>query len=249
MRMREPSKDESVVSMVFPERGETTTRLEAFVDAAFAFAVTLLVISGDHLPRSVDDLILALKNVPTFAASFWLILSFWTTHADWSRRYGLDDAITRRLSLLLVFLVLIFVYPLRMVFASLFSLITNRWLPSNFAFSTWSDVSALFITYGIAYGALCAVIWMLFRHAWNCRDALGLKREERIETRISQFKWAMLGLIAMVSVLLAVLLLFVGSESWGWKLGLPGFLYWGTAWMGPFARRYERRLRALDASD
>ena len=103
--MREPSENDSILPTVFPERGDKTTRVEGFVDAAFAFAVTLLVISGDHIPRSVDDLILALKSVPTFAASFMLILVFWTGHAQWSRRYGLDDATTRRLSLLLVFLV------------------------------------------------------------------------------------------------------------------------------------------------
>ena len=33
------------------------TRLETFVDAAFAFAVTLLVISIDNIPDSYDDFI------------------------------------------------------------------------------------------------------------------------------------------------------------------------------------------------
>ena len=235
-----------MLSAVMPERGDKTTRLEAFVDAAFAFSVTLLVISGDHLPRSVDDLILALKSVPTFAASFMLILSFWTTHAQWSRRYGLDDDATRRLSLLLVFLVLIFVYPLRMVFGSLFALITGGWLPATFAVSHWTDISALFITYGIAYGALCSVMWRLFRHAWKCRTTLGLSRDERIATRLSQFRWAFLGVVAIVSVSVAVLSLFIGSTRWGWQLGLPGYVYFGTALMGPFSRAYERRLRARE---
>ncbi len=245
--MSETSEKKSIFSAVLPERGDKTTRLEAFVDAAFAFAVTLLVISGDHLPHSVDDLILALKNVPTFALSFWLILVFWTSHADWSRRYGLDDTVARRLSLLLVFLVLIFVYPLRMVFSSMFDLITNHWLPANFTIGSWRDISAMFITYGVAYGALCAVMWLLFRHAWNCRVALELSREECIATRMTQFTWALLVLIAIASVLAAVLVMIVGSESWGWKLGLPGFMYWATALSKPLSRRYERRLRAEDA--
>lgn len=237
-----------MLSTVLPERGDKTTRLEAFVDSAFAFAVTLLVISGDHLPHSVDDLVLALKSVPTFAASFWLILSFWTTHAEWSRRYGLDDAVSRRLSLLLVFLVLIFVYPLRMVFAALFNVVSGGWLPANFTASTWRDISPLFVTYGVAYGALCGVMWLLFRHAWNSRVVLGLSREECIATRMSQFRWTMLGLIAIVSVLLALLILVIGSGRWGWLLGLPGYIYWVTAFLGPLSRRYERRLRAQDAS-
>ena len=38
------------------DRGREVTRIEAFVDAAFAFAVTLLVISFNALPDSADDL-------------------------------------------------------------------------------------------------------------------------------------------------------------------------------------------------
>ncbi len=245
--MSDASEEKAIVSAVLPERGDKTTRLEAFVDAAFAFAVTLLVISSDRLPRSVDDLIVALKNVPTFAASFILILIFWRAHADWSRRYGLDDAVTQRLSLLLVFLVLIFVFPLRMVFASLFALISHGWLPANFTLHAWTDVPALFVTYGVAYGALCMVMWLFFRHAWNSRIALGLAREERIATRMSQFKWALLVLIAGTSIVVALLILKIGSEAWRWRLGLPGFMYFGNNLLRPFARRYERRLRALDA--
>jgi uncharacterized membrane protein len=249
MPMRESSDENSILPAIFPERGDKTTRVEGFVDAAFAFAVTLLVISGDHLPHSVNDLILALKNVPTFAASFMLILVFWTGHAQWSRHYGLDDATTRRLSLLLVFLVLIFVYPLRMVFASLFALVTGGWLPANFAIGVWSDIPALFVTFGVAYGAMCTVMWLLYRHAWDSRSMLGLSRAEGIAARMSEFRWALLMLLASISILVALLILRVDASNWGWQLGLPGYVYLGNTLLRPFVRRYERRLYAQDVSD
>lgn len=242
--MRETSEADSIVPTVFPERGDKTTRVEAFVDAAFAFAVSLLVISGDHLPHSVNDLILALKSVPAFAASFVLILAFWNGHAQWSRRYGMDDTTTRRLSLLLVFLVLIFVYPLRMVFTSLFAFASGNWLPANFSISAWSDIPTLFVIYGVAYGGLCAVLWLLYRHAWNRRNALDLSREERIATRMSQFHWTQQILLAGVSTALALSILKIGARDW--QLGLPGFVYMGNFLTQPFARGYERRLRTRD---
>ena len=46
--------------MGIQERGREVTRIEAFVDAAFAFAVTLLVISCDAIPDSVPALVAAL---------------------------------------------------------------------------------------------------------------------------------------------------------------------------------------------
>ena len=70
----------------FVHRGRQVTRLEAFVDAAFAFAVTLLVISIDAIPDSRAALVLALKSVPSFAACFAMIAMFWAAHARWSRR-------------------------------------------------------------------------------------------------------------------------------------------------------------------
>lgn len=39
----------------FGLRGEAVTRLETFVDAAFAFAVTLLVVSFDAIPDPLRD--------------------------------------------------------------------------------------------------------------------------------------------------------------------------------------------------
>ena len=38
------------------QRGDQVTRLETFVDAAFAFAVTLLVVSFDAMPSSFAEL-------------------------------------------------------------------------------------------------------------------------------------------------------------------------------------------------
>ena len=64
----------------FVERGHNVTRIEAFVDAAFAFAVTLLVIASNSVPTSFEEMIQALKGVPAFAASFAQIMMFWSAH-------------------------------------------------------------------------------------------------------------------------------------------------------------------------
>lgn len=53
----------------FRLRGTEISRTEVFVDTAFAFAVTLLVISFDAIPRNWDEVVLAIKAIPTFAAT------------------------------------------------------------------------------------------------------------------------------------------------------------------------------------
>jgi uncharacterized membrane protein len=103
----------------FRLRGQEMTRSETFTDAAFAVAVTLLVISVDAMPTSFQDLADALRGVPAFAMSFTVLLVFWHGHWQWSRRYGLEDRSSIVLSAALVFVALVYVYPLKYV-ANLF---------------------------------------------------------------------------------------------------------------------------------
>lgn len=218
------------------ERGHNVTRLEAFVDAAFAFALTMLVISVDAIPDSVERLVIALKGVPAFATSFGIIALFWNAHARWSRRYGLDDATTTRLSLLLVFLVMVYVYPLRMLFGSLFGWISGGWLPAGFEIHGWPELQLVFVVYAVAYGTLGLVIVALYQHAWRLRDELGLSADERVELLVKRDSWMLAPASATLSVLLAVLV----PPRANWMAGLPGMAYALMSCRGLVARRSRR---------
>ena len=93
------------------------TRVEVFVDAAFAFAVTMLVISFDAIPGNWDEMLLAVKTIPAFAVAVAQLVWIWHEHSVWSKRFGLDDGITVLLSTVLLILVLIYIYPLRIMAA------------------------------------------------------------------------------------------------------------------------------------
>src|SRR5690606_23602052 len=89
-------------------------RLDAFVDAAFAFAVTLLLIAGAP-PASLEDLRAFLGRLPAFLASFSLVAMFWLAHRDYSRCAGVRGKWSTALSLGRVFMVLVYVFPLRLL--------------------------------------------------------------------------------------------------------------------------------------
>ena len=188
----------------FRHRGDRTTRLEAFVDAAFAFSLSLVVIAVGSIPRTPEELMAALKSIPAFAACFWLIAAFWRGHVDWSERFGLDDARSRQWSLLLIFLVLIFVFPLKIVFAVFFAWISGEVLPANFSFRDMSDVQLMFQTFALAFGLMGAVLFALNRHAWRQRVALDLDETETAALRLVQWHWALLPAFAAVSLALSL---------------------------------------------
>ncbi len=80
----------------FRLRGLEMTRLETFIDAAFAFAISMLVIAAQQIPDNIQALLEAFKNVPTFVCSIAVLGIFWRGHWLWSqalrpRRWRLDS--------------------------------------------------------------------------------------------------------------------------------------------------------------
>jgi len=134
-------------------------RLDNFTDAAFAFAVTLLVIGGSEAPTNVAMLRAAVAEVPAFAIGFAVIAMFWSAHVRWRRIRGEGDWISALLSILLVFLVLIYVQPLRAMARSLSSVLGGSGVPFR------GDVGDLFVVYGAGFVAMAAVTAALFREA------------------------------------------------------------------------------------
>jgi uncharacterized membrane protein len=216
-----PERDEDG----FRNRGHEVTRIEAFLDAAFAFAITLMVISIDEIPKSGPELVAALKSIPAFAASFYIIAIFWRGHADWSRRYGLDDRRSRANSLLLVFLVLVFVYPLRMVFSSFFHWISGGWFPANLQLETVFDIKLMFVVFALAFGSMGTAMYALYARAWRLRVAVGLDARELLVTRATMQHWAMLPLFSLIS--LACTWSIPADTRNTLVVALPGLIFFG----------------------
>ena len=207
----------------FLDRGSDVTRLEAFVDATFAFTLSILVIGGNDMPTSIDALLASMKKIPAFAASFILLIRFWRAHASWSRRFGLDDARSQNLSLLLIFLVLIFVYPLQMVFASFFALLSNGALPHGFVINDMHSLRVLFACFAIGFASMAGVIVLLYRHALQQAALMGLDTFERDAARLIMRDWQIVVLICIVSLVLAATLPErLKNSIW---IGLPGYVF------------------------
>jgi uncharacterized membrane protein len=229
----------------FLNRGAEVTRAEAFFDAAFAFAITLMVISIDEIPDSAEKLLNALKAVPAFAASFLLIVLFWRAHADWSRHYGLNDRHSQRLSLLLVFLVLVFIYPLRMVFGAFFEWISQGMLPAQLIISDSSEVRLIMIVFASGFGLMGAATLGLYRHAWKQRESLHLDARETLITRYAVLRWLMVVLVSLTSLILSVGLAAAPENVL--LVAMPGLVFFALLPIRPLLNRSPRQaLEQLD---
>ena len=240
--MTRPASPDDVLCI----RRHQPTRLEGFVDASFAFVVTMLIISAGHVPSSIPDMLNALRGVPAFALSFLLIARFWKGHRDWSRCYDIEDGRAIVLSLALVFVVLIFAYPLRFIFALLCQWLSNGWLiDQRIELHSIDEYRIAFEVYGIGFAMIAALFALLYRHA--LRVATDLDPRERIATRMHQQLWWMTGGVALLSALCAAALPL--SEAQAWLFGIPGTIYGLNGVLAPAIRRwYGRQLAMLQGT-
>ena len=228
-------------------RRHQPTRLESFVDASFAFAVTLLVISIGHLPTSVPEMLHALRGIPAFALSFLLIARVWAAHRAWSRHYDIEDTYSLQLSLVLVFLVLVFVYPLRFIFGLLFSSFSKGYLSDvPLELHSIDEYRMAFEVYGIGFAAIAGVFLLLYRHAAHATDRIGLDAVERVATRMHCQLWLSIGLVALASAACAAAIPL--DERSNWLFTIPGGLYALNGVFSPLIRRRAARRLATAAA-
>ena len=190
----------------FRLRGLEVTRLDTFIDAAFAFAVTLLVISFDEIPENLEEMLNAVKRIPAFSASFFVLMMFWLQHRRWSRRYGLENGITILFSLMLIFVALVFVFPLRIIFESMFAHLSGGFLPSGFRNNSVEGLRVMFAFYSSGSLAMSAIVSRLHRAALQRSSLLCLNDVEQLRTRTNMRAWAIVAAFSLLSILLAIFL-------------------------------------------
>lgn len=184
-------------------RTVASKRLDAFVDAAFAFAATMLVIATTAPPDGVEELTKALGRVPAFAVSLSVVIMFWLAHRRFGALTRARDAISDAISITIVFVVMIYVYPLRLLAESALHWATGAWLPGRGLLA--EDVRLLFVIYGAGFAALALLYALLFAHAAQPSARLGATDLGRIQARHSARRWSLAFVSGGSSVVLALL--------------------------------------------
>ncbi len=225
----------------FRLRGMEMTRTETFTDAAFAFAVTLLVIATQSVPENMSQLLRALTGVPAFGVSFAFVMVFWYGHWKWSRRYGMEDLPSILLSATLVFTTLIYVYPLKFLYSVFMEYVSGGRATGGAYITTAGQLHQLFAIYGSGYVAMNLVLVALNAYAYHRRRELHLDELEQYLTRAQIRDWLLPAVVGSLSVALA---LFTRPTS----AVLPGWVYVLLAVIMPIhgsvSRRRAKLLRA-----
>jgi len=196
--------------------------------------VTTMVIAAERPPDNINGLLAAFKNVPAFIASVAVLGIFWRGHWLWSRRYGLEDGVSIFISWVLLVTILIYIYPLKAIFGSMFYLLSGGQLGQALGVRTEAQARELFAIYAIGFMALAGEILLLYLRAWKLRDPLRLDAHERHLTRAELMGWS-LPLAVGITALVFALALPVRYISWS------GWIYFSMTILVPLHRIFIRR--------
>src|SRR5438876_7626735 len=201
----------------FRLRGMEMTRLETFIDAAFAFAISMLVIAAQQIPENIQTLLAAFKNVPTFVCSIAVLGIFWRGHWLWSRRYGLEDGASILISWAMIVTILIFIYPLKAIFGAMWYFLSSGQVGQRLSLhTTESQARTIFAIYALGLIAISAEILLLNFHAWQLREPLRLNAREKLVTRGELTGWSIPVGVGLVSLVLALTLPAEQIQWSGW---------------------------------
>lgn len=225
--------------MIETAKLETARRLDAFVDAAFAFAAALLVAGGGDPPSTLADLKATLLSAPSYAAAFALIVMFWLSYRDLGRLWPQRDGLSTALSLAVVFVVLLYVFPLRLMMESALHAFSGGVLPGGDLIGELADLRFLYVVYGSACLMLSLLFAGLYRHHLSKGEPTG---GEAVSARIWIVNWMILSGASAASMATAMA---APEAAAAWA---PGFVYMSVPVLIGISRFLHARAMSRAAS-
>lgn len=225
----------------FRIRSRDVSRVEGLSDAVFGFAITLLVVSLE-VPNTYDELVTMMRGFVAFGASFAVLILIWYEHYTFFRRYGFEDGCIITLNSALLFVVVLYIYPLKFMFSAVIGQLFGLRPGGARVPLQWGDAPALMTLYSLSIIAVFTIIGLMYLHAYRQRAALGLDDIELVLTRSSLQSHAIWIALAVLAIAISLL----GGPRW---VPIAGFSY---ALLGPaqalngrvFGRQVDR-MRAV----
>lgn len=223
-------------TIAFRHRAREVSRVEAFSDVVFGFAISLLVVSLEA-PKSYEEMLHVLRGFLPFAICFFIFIDIWFEHHAFYKRYAMHDTATTLLNTVLLFVVLFYVYPLKYMSLRMVHAATDDIPPGG--------AQVLFTVYGLGFAAVFWLLAAMYLRAYAKREGLGLNEVEIVDTRESIYDNFFMGAFGIISLIVAQFSPALAGPIY-FLIGIPKTI---VPWVfGVKRRRVEERLAATAAA-
>lgn len=225
-------------------RGLEVTRLEGLTDAVFGFAITLLIVAIEP-PTEFDQLVTMVMGFPAFALTFLLMLFIWFWHYRFFRQFGLNSGKVMAVNGLLLFLVLLFVFPLKFLATIVVDyVILEGWfgidMPQTLIIRS-GQYPILHTLYALGFASVFICFSWLYRLALGAAEQLELTPLEQAHTRIHANMYLIVASVPLFTIALVWL-----PTPWAPMIGgFANCLIWPVTTI--YQRASSKKIRALEA--
>ncbi len=179
------------------------SRIEAFSDAVFAFAATLMVVTFDTDERLFISHVKT-ANFITFGVSFFVLLALWSVHYHFFRRNNYMDNWIIALNAVLLFVILYYIFPLKSLL--------DTWFGGEGI--SIENFSALFQLYSLGFFLIFLCFSLMYLRAYKKTKSL----ENSLQLLFYARHFGIYVFVAFVSILVA-------KFQWGLRFAMPGMVY------------------------
>lgn len=179
------------------------SRIEAFSDAVFAFAATLLVVSVG-IEESSSVIKIDWMAFVGFGGSFFVLLALWWLHYNFFRRTKYIDGVIIALNAVLLFVVLYYVFPLKTLINSM----------TGMQRLSFDKVAELFQLYSLGFFLIFLCFALMYYWAYTKTKAKDLNHDLLFYTR----HFGIFILVSALSIIMA-------KSKIGITWALPGLIY------------------------
>ena len=170
----------------------------------------------------------------SFAVCFAVLFNIWNSQNIFFRRFGLNDSITVALNAFLLFVVLLYVYPLKFLFRLVFNDNVFQSGGSTHEMISTAQTSTLMVIYGAGYTTINLVFFLLYLNAKKYRDMLQLNAAELYETDT-------IIIINLITTIIGVIAIILALALPGDLAGYSGFFYFSIGIAYYFWYKYRHR--------
>lgn len=224
-------------------RSHEPSRLETFSDAVFGFALTLIIVSIE-VPQSFSDLLETMRGTLSFAVCFAALFQVWNSQNIFFRRYGMKDKMTVLLNAALMFVVLIYAYPLK--FLSILLLQRHTYMLNGHELPMIFDqqVPTLMMIYGAGFSFIYLLFALMHFNALKHKNELEMKPVEVFETQTLAYINVIGICIGLTSITAAALLPLAYTGLSGFTYFLIPIAYW--LWYSYRGRKGRQLYKTVD---
>jgi len=218
----------------FRQREQGGSRLEALSDGVFALAIAMLLISTS-VPKNFAELWLFVTDLIPFGICSIFIYWIWREHILFFHRFNLtNDRRVTTLSFVLIMLVPFYVYALKFLMSWLVSCFAG-FMTSMFtgisleetvgplmSLVSVTEMPQLMIIYAAGFIGVFGLFTLLYRYVLQNTQALELNEYEVVETQFSYYQHRGMVITGLISLVFALIGLFV---SYPWMSFIAGSAY------------------------